>query len=75
MLKRNICITFLSLLLWLFAGFNVTSASETDGTIPANSYAWGENIGWVDFGQIQYRQGNFFYQNSACGFRGNLQKI
>lgn len=26
------------------------AASSTDGTIPSGSYAWGENLGWINFG-------------------------
>lgn len=43
-----------SLIALLFGVFLLSStdtfASETDGTIPANSYTWGENIGWINFG-------------------------
>ncbi len=40
----------ISLITGLFLGFSVL-ASETEGTIDsAYRYAWGENIGWVDFG-------------------------
>ncbi len=54
--KNLIYILFLTLLIsGSFAFFNKSAlASSTDGTIDPNNegykYAWGENIGWVNFG-------------------------
>ena len=54
--KNLIYILFLTLLIsGSFAFFNKSAlASSTDGTIDPNTegykYAWGENIGWVNFG-------------------------
>lgn len=40
----------IGLLLWTTIGIVSSFASQTDGTIDANSkYAWGENIGWINF--------------------------
>ncbi len=43
--------------IWIFLIYSVflsashtAYASTSDGTIPANSYAWGENMGWLNFG-------------------------
>ena len=44
---------FFALLFLAFASLPITqaSASETDGTIDATyKYAWGENVGWINFG-------------------------
>lgn len=41
----------LVLFLFLFLGFITAEASETQGTIDsAQKYAWGENVGWINFG-------------------------
>lgn len=37
-------------------------ASTTDGTIPADSYAWGENLSWINFGLTD---GNIHVTNTA----------
>ena len=42
-------ILFVSLIS-LAVGSGVALASETNGTIPDDRYAWGENMGWVNFG-------------------------
>ena len=44
---------FLSAALVFLFSFISVSASTTNGTIdPTNGYAYGENIGWVDFGSV-----------------------
>ncbi len=49
-MKRECIITIISLLLLITVGVTPSSASQTDGTIEANNkYAWGENIGWINF--------------------------
>lgn len=37
-------------------------ASTTDGTVPANSFAWGENLSWINFGLTA---GNIHVTNTA----------
>lgn len=49
-MKRKYILTAICLLLMITVGAAQSFASETNGTIPANSYAWGENIGWINFG-------------------------
>src|SRR3989344_8192029 len=67
-IKNLIYILFLTLLIsGFFAVFNNSAlASSTDGTIDPNSegykYAWGENIGWVNFGTSN---GNVHVTDSA----------
>jgi len=48
--KRAFAIVYLALLVVLATGVHAAFASSTNGTIPAGSYAWGENIGWINFG-------------------------
>ncbi len=49
-MKRKYIITAICLLLLITVGAAQSFASETDGTIGANNrYAWGENIGWINF--------------------------
>ena len=38
------------LLVIVLIGVHAAFASTTNGTIPAASYAWGENFGWINFG-------------------------
>ena len=41
----------LSFFAFLAVSYNQASASETSGTIDSTyKYAWGENIGWINFG-------------------------
>lgn len=55
---------FLLLVLILFSFLilnNNTFASTTNGTVdPTYHYAWGENIGWVDFSQTAIDAGGIF---------------
>lgn len=51
MFKKNKVFTFAVIILFiLLLATNRVFASSTDGTIPINSYVWGENIGWINFG-------------------------
>ncbi|MBI4837447.1 MAG: carboxypeptidase regulatory-like domain-containing protein [Candidatus Portnoybacteria bacterium] len=63
--KNLIYVLFLTLLIsGFFAVFNKSAlASSTDGTIDSTyKYAWGENIGWVNFGTSN---GNVHVTDSA----------
>lgn len=48
-MKKLLLLSFVSVL-FAFSFALAAFASVTDGTIPVNSYAWGENIGWINFG-------------------------
>jgi hypothetical protein len=48
--KRVLVVASLALLVALATSVHVVFASSTNGTIPAASYAWGENFGWINFG-------------------------
>ncbi|MDP2910640.1 MAG: hypothetical protein Q8N58_02555, partial [bacterium] len=51
MLKSKLLLLFLVILIGQLIPDVFISASTTDGTIDsAYRYAWGENIGWIDFG-------------------------
>lgn len=58
---KNIKILVLTIIIFLL----ITSgafASEINGTVPVDSYAWGENIGWINFGASS---GNVHITDSA----------
>lgn len=46
---KNIKILVLAIIIFLLITRGAF-ASEINGTVPVDSYAWGENIGWVNFG-------------------------
>lgn len=59
MLFNNLCYYFgmkfirLSILFFVICLLpHFASASNISGTIPANSYVWGENMGWINFGCV-----------------------
>lgn len=49
-MKRIPGIIFLAILMASASGAHGAFASATNGVIPAASYAWGENFGWINFG-------------------------
>jgi predicted RNA-binding Zn-ribbon protein involved in translation (DUF1610 family) len=49
-MKTGLVVASLALLVALATSVHVVFASSTNGTIPAASYAWGENFGWINFG-------------------------
>lgn len=46
----------------IFSNTPSVLASTTDGTVPADSYAWGENLSWINFG---LSTGNIHVTNTA----------
>lgn len=52
-MNKFFCKIFLSgVVLFSFTIPFIVSASVSDGTITPNQYAWGENVGWVNFGVV-----------------------
>jgi hypothetical protein len=49
-IKQVLVVASLALLVALATSVHVSFAFYTNGTIPAASYAWGENFGWINFG-------------------------
>ncbi len=62
-MKRESIIAMVGVLFWFVIGVVPALASQTDGTINAGSnYAWGENIGWINFGAVN---GNIHITDTA----------
>lgn len=59
--NKNIFLSIIIIALYFF-GAQKVFALDTDGTIPTNSYAWGENFSWINFGLLA---GNIHVTNTA----------
>ena len=55
MCMKRVRTIFLTGMVCIFSLFGIQHvfASTTNGSISANSYAWGENLGWINFGCAQ----------------------